>query len=149
LLTTATEELSTVDHIINFDVKYQSFIIVGHITFHEDDEAILGGIKQDCNDKATREAARMGAVAASMGRSSLQGMPRTTSIPHQVPPHCCRSCHHRWRRRRRRRRRRRMQWLRRRRIAVPRRRRQWRWRCQSITTREEVVAKQLLMVNPS
>ncbi len=46
-LTTATAKSSTVDGIINFDIKYQSFIVVSCTTFHEDDEADLGGIKWD------------------------------------------------------------------------------------------------------
>jgi hypothetical protein len=33
-LMTATAELSTVDCIVDFDIKYQSFIIVGRATFH-------------------------------------------------------------------------------------------------------------------
>ncbi len=65
----------TVDCVVDFDVEHQSFIVVGCATFHEDDEAILGSIKQDCNDKATREAAGVAVAAPSMGRSSLWGMP--------------------------------------------------------------------------
>ncbi len=36
---TATAELSTVDRIVNFAVKYLSFIIVSCATFYEDDQA--------------------------------------------------------------------------------------------------------------
>ncbi len=43
-LMTATAKLLTVNHIIDYDAEYQSFIIVGHATFHEDDEAYLDGI---------------------------------------------------------------------------------------------------------
>jgi hypothetical protein len=63
------------------DVEYQSFIVVSRATFHEDDEAILGFIEQDCDDKAKREAAgAAAAAAASTGRSSLRGMPRAKSL---------------------------------------------------------------------
>jgi hypothetical protein len=48
----------TVDRIIDFDIEYQSFIIVGHATFHEDDEAILGGIEWDC--KTRQQGSRRG-----------------------------------------------------------------------------------------
>ncbi len=103
--TMATAELATVNRIVDFDGKYQSFIVVDRATFHEDDEAILGRIKWDCNDKAPREAAGVAAAVASLGRSSLWGLPRTKSVPRWIPPHCCRSRRCRWRRRRRRRRR--------------------------------------------
>jgi hypothetical protein len=42
-----TAEMLTVDHIIDFEFEYQSFIVVGRTTFHEDYKAILGGIEQD------------------------------------------------------------------------------------------------------
>jgi hypothetical protein len=46
----------TVICIVDFDFEYQSLIVIGCTTFHEDDEAILGSIEWDCNDKVTREA---------------------------------------------------------------------------------------------
>jgi hypothetical protein len=36
----ATAKLSAVDRIVDFDIKYQLFIVIGCPTFHEDDEAI-------------------------------------------------------------------------------------------------------------
>jgi hypothetical protein len=81
-LTTATAKLLTVNRIVYYDVKYQSFIVFGCATFHEDDEVILGSIEWDCNDKATRKAAGVVAALASTGRSSLQEMPQTKSVLH-------------------------------------------------------------------
>jgi hypothetical protein len=76
LSTTTAAESPTVNRIVNFNVKYQSFIVVGRPTFHEDDEAILGSIKWDSDDKTMREVAGAATAAAmaSTGRSSLRGM---------------------------------------------------------------------------
>jgi hypothetical protein len=43
----ATAKSLTVNCIIDFDNEYKSFILVRHLTLHEDDEANLGGIKRD------------------------------------------------------------------------------------------------------
>jgi hypothetical protein len=61
----AVAELSTVNHIVDFDVNYQLFTIIDCAMFHEDDEAFLVSIEQDCNDKATREAAGVAAAVAA------------------------------------------------------------------------------------